>query len=109
LPGGDCGLQGKPSGLAPPAPGRFSASKHKKVPEIDKSYNTVVQNLRLIKRPRVNVWAQNDKKWSEAGLGQDKKGNVLFIFSRSPYTMTAARRILRACSSPSKSLSPKSG
>ena len=76
------------------APFMLFDMEQKKVPEIDKSYNTVVQNLRLIKRPRVNVWTQNDKKWSEAALGQDKKGNVLFIFSRSPYTMHDFNEIL---------------
>lgn len=25
--------------------------------------------------------------WSEAALGEDEQGNVLFMFSRSPYTM----------------------
>lgn len=27
------------------------------------------------------------KKWSEAALGEDKSGNVLFIFSRAPFSM----------------------
>jgi len=40
------------------------------------------------------VWTQNDKKWSEAALGQDKQGNVLFIFPRLPYIMHDFNEIL---------------
>ncbi len=29
-------------------------------------YEAVVQNLRLLKRPGINVWSMQDKKWSEA-------------------------------------------
>ena len=60
------------------------------------NYNTVIQNLRLIKRPSSNRWSQQHKKWSEAALGQDKQGNVLFIFSRSPYTMYDLINILKS-------------
>jgi len=55
--------------------------------EIIEGYHTVIQNLRLIKRPHKNVWTKQAKKWSEAALGEDENGNVLFIFSRSPYSM----------------------
>ena len=55
--------------------------------EIISEYNTVIQNLRLIKRPAENRWSQQDRMWSEAVLGQDINGNILFIFSRSPYSM----------------------
>ena len=51
------------------------------------NFNIVIQNLRLIKRPSLSRWSQQRKKWSEAALGQDKRGNALFIFSRSPYSM----------------------
>ncbi|MCP5049083.1 MAG: phosphodiester glycosidase family protein [bacterium] len=57
-------------------------------------YNTVVQNLRLIKRPGQNRWSRQNKKWSEAALGQDKEGNILFIFSRSPHSMHDLNHIL---------------
>ena len=50
-------------------------------------YSSVVQNLRLIKRPGKNRWSQQEKIWSEAALGEDSQGRVLFIFCRSPYTM----------------------
>lgn len=58
------------------------------------SYRTVIQNLRLIKRPGKNQWAQQNRRWSEAALGQDENGNVLFIFSRSPYSMHDLNDIL---------------
>jgi len=64
------------------------------IQEIINSYQTVIQNLRLIKAPAQNRWSQQDKKWSEAALGQDKDGNVLFIFSRSPYSMHDFNKIL---------------
>ncbi len=61
---------------------------------VKQNYRTVIQNLRLIKRPGVNVWSQQDRKWSEAALGEDKDGNILFIFSRSPYSMYDLNTIL---------------
>lgn len=54
---------------------------------IRREYASLVQNLRLIKRPGTNRWSQQDKKWSEAVLGEDTEGRVLFVFSRSPFTM----------------------
>lgn len=55
--------------------------------QIIESYNTIIQNLRLIKRPGNNRWNRQNKKWSEVALGQDSAGNILFIFSRSPISM----------------------
>lgn len=60
-------------------------------PRVEKNilsqYAVAVQNLRLIKHPGENRWKQQPKMWSEAALGQDKDGNALFIFCRSPSTM----------------------
>jgi len=50
-------------------------------------YTSLVQNLRLIKRPGQNRWRQQEKTWSEAALGEDESGRILFIFCRSPYSM----------------------
>lgn len=66
----------------------------KDMKEIIAAYHTVIQNLRLIKQPGLIRWAQQDKKWSEAALGQDQDGNILFIFSGSPYTMHELSKIL---------------
>jgi hypothetical protein len=52
-----------------------------------KDYSSAVQNLRLIKRPGSNQWGQQDRMWSEAALGEDSSGRVLFLFSRQPFSM----------------------
>jgi hypothetical protein len=52
-----------------------------------KSFGTVIQNLRLIKNPGINVWEQQSRAWSEAAIAEDRSGNILFLFSRKPYTM----------------------
>lgn len=61
---------------------------------IQNQYNSVIQNLRLIKKPGINVWKQQDRKWSEAAIGEDKEGRILFIFSRSPFSMHDLNEIL---------------
>ncbi len=50
-------------------------------------YSSAVQNLRLIKKPGINQWNQQDRKWSEAAIGEDNEGRILFIYSRSPFSM----------------------
>ena len=57
------------------------------LPAIRQHYASLVQNPRLVKRPGVNRWSAQDKKWSEAALGEDKEGKILFVFSRSPFSM----------------------
>jgi hypothetical protein len=54
---------------------------------ISQDYASLLQNLRLIKRPGQNRWSPQKKMWSEAALGEDESGRMLFIFCRSPYTM----------------------
>lgn len=55
--------------------------------DILRDYTSVVQNLRLVKRPGLNQWNQQERKWSEAALGEDDAGRILFIYSRSPFSM----------------------
>lgn len=50
-------------------------------------YLTVVQNLRMVSHRRTNVWAPSEKRWSTAALGTDDEGRLLFLFSRSPYSV----------------------
>jgi hypothetical protein len=57
------------------------------ITRLSESYGTIIQNLRLIARSGENRWSQQPKKWSEAALGEDEQGRILFIFCRSPYTM----------------------
>jgi len=63
---------------------------------IVEDYGTVIQNLRLIKRPEENRWPQQEKRWSEVALGEDIDGNVLFIYCRSPYSMHDLNEMLLA-------------
>lgn len=51
------------------------------------NFHSVVQNLRLIKRPGENRWKQQKRFWVEAALGEDDSGRILFIFSSSPLSM----------------------
>lgn len=57
------------------------------IPTILEDYQSVVQNLRLVKNPGENRWSQQDKKWSEAALGEDSEGRALFVYSRFPFSM----------------------
>lgn len=57
------------------------------LPRILTDYTSAVQNLRLIKNPGSNQWVQQNKKWSEAALGEDDQGRILFIFCRAPFSM----------------------
>ena len=47
----------------------------------------VVQNLRLIRRPGVNVWSPTKRAWSESALAVLSDDKLLAIFSRVPLTM----------------------
>ncbi len=62
-------------------------NKNDSMDDILENFYSVVQNLRLIKRPGENRWNQQKKVWSEAALGEDESGRVLFIFSRTPLSM----------------------
>ena len=64
------------------------------IESILRDYSSVVQNLRLIKRPGQNRWSAKTEKWSEAALGEDKEGRILFIFCRSPFSMRDLNREL---------------
>jgi hypothetical protein len=57
-------------------------------------YKSGVQNLRLIKADRVNVWAPSERAWSEAAIGTDESGRLLLVFSRAPYSMREFNRVL---------------
>ena len=64
------------------------------IESIRREFTSLVQNLRLVKRPRENRWGQQDKIWSEAALGEDKDGNILFVFCRFPFSMHDLNREL---------------
>jgi hypothetical protein len=64
------------------------------VAAIQKDYALVVQNLRLLKRPGLSRWPEAPRRWSEAALGEDSQGRILFIFARRPFTMHDFNRAL---------------
>ncbi len=64
------------------------------IDSIRAEYTSLVQNLRLIKKPAINRWSQQDRRWSEAALGEDESGNVLFVFCRSPFSMHELNALL---------------
>jgi hypothetical protein len=56
-----------------------------------------VQNLRLIKAldgKGQNVWQDQTRRWSEAAVAVDDRARVLFLFSRTPYSMAEFNRQL---------------
>jgi hypothetical protein len=64
---------------------------------IRRDYGTLLQNLRLIRRPGENRWAPQKRRWSEAALGEDGEGRILLVFARSPSSMhDLARDLLGA-------------
>ncbi|MFC1552902.1 phosphodiester glycosidase family protein [Candidatus Latescibacterota bacterium] len=52
-----------------------------------KKYNTVIQNYRMISIKQENVWSQQKNMYSIACVGIDMQRNVLFIHTKSPYSV----------------------
>jgi hypothetical protein len=50
-------------------------------------YGTAIQNLRLIRAPGINVWEKQEKRWPEAAIAQDEQGRILFLLTRTPFSM----------------------
>lgn len=59
-------------------------------------YRVVIQNLRLLKGNGVNVWKKTEKKWSEAAIGIDTAGRILFIFCGLPYSMWEFNELIKS-------------
>jgi hypothetical protein len=59
-------------------------------------YDTVIQNLRLIRGRGRNAWGPQPRKWSEAAVAIDGAGQVLFVFARAPHSMHDFNRLLLA-------------
>lgn len=62
--------------------------------EISARYETVIQNLRLIKRNRENRWQPSTERWREAALAEDSGGNILLVFCATPWSMSDFNEIL---------------
>lgn len=48
-------------------------------------YHTLIQGIRMIDCNGKNRWSKQPKIWSMVMIAEDKEGNALFIFTRSPY------------------------
>ncbi|HXA02646.1 MAG TPA: phosphodiester glycosidase family protein [Cytophagaceae bacterium] len=59
-------------------------------------YGSFSQSLRMIDCNGKNTWQLQEKKWSMVLLGEDKSGNILFIFVRSPYKVFDYINILQS-------------
>jgi uncharacterized protein YigE (DUF2233 family) len=62
--------------------------------KLTKQYDTVIQNYRMISLKGENVWEQSKRIYSTACVGMDKDGHVLFIHSRSPFSVHDFNHIL---------------
>ncbi len=62
-------------------------SQNVSLSKLRNQYRYLVQNLRLIKRPRINRWPILGRKWNEAALGEDSSGRALFIYSSAFLSM----------------------
>lgn len=49
------------------------------------SYGSLVQSIRMIDCDGKTSWTKQPKKWSNAAIGLDKEGRVLFVHARSPW------------------------
>lgn len=61
---------------------------------LKKRYRSIVQNYRLLDCARNPIAWQDPKLFSAAVLGSDRKGNVVFIHARTPYSMTELGKLL---------------
>ena len=59
-----------------------------------KQYGTVIQNYRMISLKGNSVWKQSKRIYSTACVGIDKDGHVLFMHSRSPFSVHDFNHIL---------------
>ncbi|MDP2317342.1 MAG: phosphodiester glycosidase family protein [Pseudomonadota bacterium] len=48
-------------------------------------YPTLIQGIRML-GCQGNVWEEQPRRWSEAAIGQDADGRVLFLFARTPWS-----------------------
>jgi len=50
-------------------------------------YQTMIQSIRMISCNRKNVWHPQQGKWSILAIAIDSGGNLLILFSQSPYSV----------------------
>ncbi|MDR3568034.1 MAG: phosphodiester glycosidase family protein [Syntrophobacteraceae bacterium] len=52
--------------------------------DLRSKYRSFVQGIRMISCNGRNVWSRQDAKWSMLAMGMDARGNILFLFCRTP-------------------------
>ena len=62
---------------------------------VSRHYGTLVQSIRMLSCDGKNVWKQQPRRWSTAAIGVDRRGGVLFIHVRSPYSTHDLIEVLR--------------
>jgi len=87
--------------LGPRTPGHPAAllldRDQEKMDQVLARYDTVVQNLRLIRargKRGEGVWSRQTRRWSEAALAMDDKGRLLMVFTRVPLSMWELNQLL---------------
>lgn len=65
-------------------------------PALIGSYGSIVQSIRMLDCQGKTSWAKQPRKWSNAAIGADKQGRVLFVHARSPYPVHDFVERLRA-------------
>jgi hypothetical protein len=53
--------------------------------QVSTQYETQIESIRMLSCEKKNVWKWQDKRWSHAIIGEDSKGNILFIHCRAPF------------------------
>lgn len=62
--------------------------------KLGESYDSLIQNLRMIGHRRRNVWSQSPRRHSIAALATNQTGELLFVFSGAPYSVHDFNRCL---------------
>jgi len=63
-------------------------------PALKNKYASYSQGIRMVNCEGKATWQVSEKKWSMVLLGEDKDGNILYIFCRSPYRVLEFTNIL---------------
>lgn len=65
-------------------------------PALVGSYGSLVQSIRMLDCDGKTSWSKQPRKWSNAAIGADKRGRILFLHARSPYPVHDFVERLRA-------------
>jgi uncharacterized protein YigE (DUF2233 family) len=63
--------------------------------KLKQRYHTFSQGIRMVDCQQRNKWQKQEKIWSMVVIAKDIKGNMLFIISRSPYSVHEFIEILK--------------